>query len=592
MKRCAMKPPVNPAMSAVSLRLPLGRSHFLFVLIGICFLTLLLRALYLQGLQNDFLQQKGESRYAREIAISAHRGVITDRNNELLAISAPLESVWVSPAEVRMSTSDRNRLVRLLGLDSIELNRRLADTSREFLYLKRHISPEEAASVAALKIPGVLSRREYKRFYPAGEELAHVIGFTGMDDNGQEGLELAYQDSLAGKPGSRQVIKNRRGHIVEQVGSMRAPVNGQDLTLSIDRKIQYLAHRELKAAVAANRAKAGAAIVLDVKTGEVLAMANLPTYNPHIRGKLDREHTRNRAITDLFEPGSTLKPFTVAAVLEAGAFDANSVIDTAPGWLRIGRATIRDAHRHDALTVAQVIQKSSNVGSVKLAMSLPPQALWDIFHDVGFGVPPSSGFPGEAAGKLRAHKNWKPIEHATMSYGHGISVSLLQLARAYTVFAADGQLKPVSLVKLDADNGPVEGRQVLSPQTAKAVREMLETVVQPGGTALKAQIMGYRVAGKTGTAHKAENGSYAARRYISSFVGFAPASDPRLVVAVMIDEPGAGQHFGGAVAAPVFSSVMSGALRMLSVAPDAPAGSAGQDILPPDDETIAIKEEI
>ncbi|MBC7944094.1 MAG: penicillin-binding protein 2 [Burkholderiales bacterium] len=579
-------------MSAVSLRLPIGRSHFLFALIGFWFAALLLRALYLQGLQNDFLRQKGETRYARVLNISAHRGVITDRNNELLAISTPLESVWVSPAELRLGAGDRNRLVKLLGLDSIELNRRLVDTSREFLYLKRHISPEEAANVAALKISGIFSQREYKRFYPAGEELAHVIGFTGMDDNGQEGLELAYQDSLAGKPGSRQVIKDRRGRIIEQVGSMRAPVNGQDLILSIDRKIQYLAHRELKAAVAANRAKAGAAIVLDVKTGEVLAMANLPTYNPHNRGKLDRDRTRNRAITDLFEPGSTLKPFTVAAVLESGAFDANSVIDTAPGWLRIGRATIRDAHRHDALTVAQVIQKSSNVGSVKLAMSLPPQALWDIFHDVGFGVPPSSGFPGEAAGKLRAHKSWKPIEHATMSYGHGISVSLLQLARAYTVFAADGQLKPISLIRLDAGSGPVEGEQVLSPETAQAVREMLETVVQPGGTALKAQIMGYRVAGKTGTAHKAENGSYAARRYISSFVGFAPASDPRLVVAVMIDEPNGGQHYGGAVAAPVFSSVMSGALRMLSVAPDAAAGSANQDILPPDDETIAIKEEI
>ncbi|MDQ3197449.1 MAG: peptidoglycan D,D-transpeptidase FtsI family protein [Burkholderiales bacterium] len=587
-----MKPPANPAMSAVSLRLPIGRSHFLFALIGFWFAALLLRALYLQGLQNDFLQQKGESRYARVLSISAHRGVISDRNNELLAISTPLESIWVSPAEVRLSAADRSRLVKLLGLDSIEINRRLADTSREFLYLKRHVSPERAATIAALKIPGVFSQREYKRFYPAGEELAHVIGFTGMDDNGQEGLELAYQDSLAGKPGSRQVIKDRRGHIIEQVGSQRAPVNGEDLALSIDRRIQYLAHRELKAAVAANHARAGAAIVLDVKTGEVLAMANVPTYNPNNRGKLDRDRTRNRAITDLFEPGSTLKPFTVAAVLEAGAFNADSVIDVAPGWLRIGRATIRDAHRHDALTVAQVIQKSSNVGSVKLALSLPPQALWDIFHDVGFGVPPSSGFPGEAAGKLRAHKSWKPIEHATMSYGHGISVSLLQLARAYTVFAADGRLKPVSLIKLDAKSGPVEGRRVLSPETAKAVREMLETVVQPGGTALKAQIMGYRVAGKTGTAHKAENGSYAARRYISSFVGFAPASDPRLVVAVMIDEPNAGQHFGGAVAAPVFSSVMSGALRMLSVAPDAPAGSDAQDILPPDDETIAIKEEI
>jgi len=400
--------------------------------------------------------------------------------------------------------------------------------------------------------------------------VAHLLGFTGVDDNGQEGLELTYQDWLSGKPGSRHVIKDRLGHIVEDVESIRAPQDGHNLALSIDRKIQYLAYRELKAAVIAHKAKAGAIVVLDAKTGEILALANLPAYNPNNRAKLNRNSTRNRAVTDTFEPGSTMKPFTAAAVLESGKFTPETTVQTAPGTFTIGSATIHDAHPNGVLTVTQVIQKSSNIGAAKMALSLEPETLWNAFDRFGFGQPPHAGFPGEASGRLRPYKSWRPIEQATMAYGHGISVSLLQLARAYMVFAGDGEIRPVSLLKVDV---PLAGAKVIAAKTSLAVRSMLELVVLPGGTAPRAQVMGYRAAGKTGTAHKEENGHYSSDRYIASFVGLAPASNPRLIVAVMIDEPSNGQYYGGTVAAPVFSQVMSGALRLLSVPPDAPTGN-------------------
>ena len=568
---------MNAAMQAMSLMLPGWRSRAVLLLLLFAFGVLIGRAVYLQGLNNDFLQQKGESRYGRVIELHATRGMILDRNHEPLAISTPVESVWVSPSDVQITPPQLQRLAHLLELDRGEIEKRLVDTSREFVYLKRHLPPEQAAKVIELDIPGVFLQREYRRYYPGSEYTAHLIGFTDIDDKGQEALELAFDAQLAGKPGSRRVIKDRLGRIVEDVESIRTPQQGRDLTLSIDTKIQYLAYRELKAAVTAYRAKAGGIVVLDAKSGEVLAMANLPSYNPNNRDKLDPVRTRNRVVTDLFEPGSTLKPFTVAVAIESGLFKPDTLIQTAPGWLKIGDRTIHDAHTEGTLTVAQVIQKSSNIGAAKMALALPSEKMWDIFNQVGFGVPPRSGFPGEGSGKLRSYKSWRPIEQATMSYGHGISLSLLQLAHAYMVFASDGEIKPVTLVKSDT---PVESTRVITPETAMKVRNMLELVVQPGGTAPRAQVAGYHVAGKTGTAHKLDGASYAANKYVSSFIGFAPASDPRLIVAVMIDEPGSGQYYGGTVAAPVFSSVMAGALRLLGVKPDAPLNNV---VLPPPD---------
>jgi len=570
---------------APPLQLPTWRSRLLLAVLVACFAALAGRALYLQGLHDDFLQQKGESRFTRVIEISATRGRILDRNDEPLAVSTPVESVAASPADVDATPKQLARLARLLGLKRSELKHRLGETQREFVYLKRQLAPEDAARVVALGMPGVFLQREYRRYYPAGEVTAQLIGFTNVDDRGQEGLELAFDKVLAGQPGSRRVIKDRRGQVVEDVESIRATRDGSTLRLSIDARIQYLAYRELKSAVAEHHARAGGIVVLDVETGEVLAMANAPSFNPNNRGKLDPRRTRNRAVTDLFEPGSTLKPFTVAAALEAGAVKPDSVIQTAPGQLAIGNWVIHDAHPHGALTVAQVIQKSSNIGTAKISLGMEPERLWSLFNEVGFGTPPHSGFPGEVSGKLRAPRTWRPIEQATISYGHGVSVSLLQLARSYLIFATEGELKPLSLVKRQV---PPESRQVISPKTARQVRRMLEMVVQPGGTAMRAQVAGYRVAGKTGTSHKLAQGSYAAHRYISSFVGFAPASRPRLIVAVMLDEPTVGEHFGGLVAAPVFARVVAGGLRLLGVDYDAPV----DNVIPPPDDGPVIKEEV
>ena len=573
------------ALPQLALKLPAWRSRLLLVLLLAWFAALAGRALFLQGLHNDFLQQKGESRYSRVIELSATRGRIVDRNNEPLAISTPVESVAASPADVEMTPEQLQRLARLLESDVAELSRKLADTRREFVYLKRQLPPDEAAKAVALGLPGVFLQREYRRYYPAGEVTAHLIGFTDVDGKGQEALELAFEQQLAGQPGNRRVIKDRLGQIVEDIESIRAPQDGQTLRLSIDARIQYLAYRELKSAVTAHRARAGGIVVLDAATGEVLAMANVPSFNPNNRDKFDPRRTRNRAVIDLFEPGSTLKPFTAAAALEAGVIRPESVIQTAPGELTIGNRTIHDAHPQGAITVSQVIQKSSNIGAAKIALALKPETLWSLFNQVGFGVPPRSGFPGEVSGKLRAAASWRPIEQATMSYGHGISVSLLQLARAYLIFATDGELKPATLVRREA---PAESVQVISPATARAVRRMLEMAVQPGGTAPRAQLIGFRVAGKTGTVHKLEGRSYAADKYVSSFVGFAPASRPRLIVAVMIDEPTAGQYYGGVVAAPVFGQVMAGALRLLAVAPDAPV----DNVVLPSPDAQEIKEEV
>jgi cell division protein FtsI (penicillin-binding protein 3) len=548
-------------------RLPVWRARFVLAALLAAFAALALRALYLQALKTDFLQEKGDARYSRLLEIPATRGRILDRNGEALAVSTPVKSIWAIPSDVELKPAQKGKLVALLGLPAGELDKKLAEPARDFAYLKRQVSPDTAEAVAQLGLRGIYESREYRRYYPAGEVTAHLIGFTGVDDAGQEGIELAHQDSLGGRAGSRRVLKDRLGRVVEDVEAIRAAQDGKDLTLSIDNKIQSLAYSALKGAVLQHRAKAGALIALDVRTGEVLALANVPSFNPNNRARLSGAQLRNRAITDLFEPGSTLKPFTVALALETGKVSPQTIVATAPGRLTLANYTIRDVHPAPALSVAQVLQKSSNVGAAKLALAMPREAMWDLFRRLGFGAAPQLGFPGAAGGRLRPYRSWRPVEQATMAYGHGISVSLIQLARAYTVFATDGELVPLTLVKNEL---AASSERLISAETARAVRAMLETAVQPGGTGPRARVMGWRVAGKTGTAHKQENGGYAADKYLASFVGLAPVSAPRVVIAVMIDEPAAGQHYGGSVAAPVFAQVMQGALRLLGVPHDAP----------------------
>ncbi len=548
-------------------RLPQWRARAALCVLLAAFAALAARAVYLQAMKTGFLQEKGEARYSRLLEVPATRGRIVDRHGEALAVSTPVKSVWAIPGDVRATPAQLRALGALLGLDARELERRVSDTSRDFVYLRRQIPPEAAERVAELGIPGLYQHEEYRRYYPGGETMAHVIGFTGVDDAGQEGIELAHQRLLAGTPGSRRVIKDRLGRIVEDIESIRAARDGRDLALAIDSKIQNLAFGALKAAVEAHRARAGAIVALDVRTGEVLALANVPSYNPNNRTRLTGAQLRNRALTDTFEPGSTLKPFTVALALELGKVTPRTLVQTAPGKLALASYTIHDAHPAAALTVAQVVERSSNVGAAKIALALPREEMHALFRRLGLGAPPQLGFPGEAAGRLREARTWRPVEQATMAYGHGVSVSLLQLARAYTVLARDGELVPLTLARTGM---PVAGRQVLSAEVAREVRAMLEAAVQPGGTGPRARVMGWRVAGKTGTAHKQESGGYASDRYIASFVGFAPVTDPRLVVAVMVDEPSAGQHYGGQVAAPVFAEVVQGALRLLGVAHDAP----------------------
>ncbi|MDG1096392.1 MAG: penicillin-binding protein 2 [Methylophilaceae bacterium] len=546
--------------------LPAWRRRVLLVAVLSGFMLLVVQSVSLQSTNKAFLQKKGGDRYIRTLELQADRGKIKDRRGEILAGSSPVASVWVNPSVVEITEKQKLALAKLLDMKVASLDQKVSNKQKEFIYIKRRIAPDLAEQVDALDIAGVYLEREYKRFYPAGDVTSHVVGFTGVDGNGQEGLELVRNDALAGQAGQRRVIKDRAGQIVEELEVVREPSDGDELTLSIDRQIQYLVFRELSKAIEQYKAKAGSAVVLDAKTGEVLAMVNFPTYNPNnpinIKGK-----TRNRALTDVFEPGSTMKPVTAAAALEFGGYLTTTTVDTAPGYMKIGPATIHDTHSYAELTVAEVVKKSSNVGSAKIALSLDKKKLWNVFNQLGFGEKTDIGFPGEVRGKVRDYKTWRPIEQATMSYGHGISVTLLQLARAYTVFANDGELKPVSLVKLD--KAPI-GQPVFSASVAKSVKDMLELVVQEGGTGTKAQVAGYRIAGKTGTAHKLGANGYERDKYVGSFVGLAPASNPRLIMAVMIDEPTSGQYYGGTVAAPVFSSVMSEVLRLLAVPQDAP----------------------
>jgi len=570
------------AQSEITAKLPGWRATALFALLLAGLAGLFGRGVYLQGIHDDFLQEKGNARYSRVIEVSAHRGNISDRNGEPLAVSTPVESVWASPQDVEADTRQVKKLAQILGMKIEDVKSRLSDTSRDFVYLKRLLPPGQTERVVNLHLPGVSLQREYRRYYPAGEEDAQTLGFTGQDDVGQEGMEFALQKQLAGKPGSQRVIKDNHGYIVEDAGSLHPPKPGSDIVLSLDGNLQHIAYRELESAVRLHRAKSGAVVVLDARSGEVLALANYPSYNPNNHSDTSSKAMRNRAVTNEFEPGSTLKPFTIATAIETGKVTPSTIINTEHGVYELGNRKIHDAEPESMLTVAQVIQKSSNIGAAKIALSMKPETMWQGLSDSGFGAPTGSNFPGEAPGKLRDPKTWRPIEQATMAYGHGVSVNLLQLARGYTIFADNGELKPVSLLKLDA---PPVGTKVFSAHTAHEVRDMLEMVVLPGGTAPLAQIAGYRVAGKTGTAHKLENGRYV-NHYIASFVGFAPVSNPRLVVAIMINDPGGANYYGGEVAAPVFSRVMGASLHALNVPNDAPLDNV---IAPP---ANIVKEEV
>ncbi len=543
---------------------PPWRSKFLVALLGLSFCVLLGRAVYVQIVGSAFFQKQGEIRYARTLDLPASRGRIVDRNGLLLASSVPAPSLWVIPKDFDADKLQRRQLAKLLGLTPAELDGRLEDSSN-FAWLRRQADDKLVADVLALKLKGVHQVREYRRDYPDGEATAHVVGFTNLEERGQEGIELAFQKELAGRNGTRRVIKDRLGKVVEDIGESAAPVDGRDIALSIDSKVQFYAYQRVRDAVAEHKAKAGSVVVLDVKTGEVLALANYPSYSPANRKNLGGAQLRNRALTDIFEPGSTMKPFVVALALETGRVTPNTIIQTAPGRMLVTGLPITDSHPQGALTVNEVIQKSSNVGIVKIAMQMQPREMWDMFAQVGFGQKPQITFPGAVTGRLRPYKTWRPIEQATMAYGYGLSTSLFQLARAYTVFAHDGELLPASLVKV-AD--PVGGIRVMSAQTARDIRHMLEMAAGPGGTAQRAQVMGYSVGGKTGTAHKQEAGEYATKKYRSWFVGMAPIRNPRIVVAVMVDEPNSGKFYGGDVAAPVFSEVVQQTLRMMGLPPD------------------------
>jgi len=552
----------NPVL-AVSL--PVWRSRVVLFVLFFAFAALAGRAMWLQGMSTQFLQKQGEARYARTLVLPATRGKITDRDGQVLASSVPVKGIWANPDDVQNAPADQlKELATLLGMTNAELQKKL-DSDRSFVYLKRQVELDVADKIAKLKITGIGSEKEYKRFYPQGEVTTHVVGFTNLEDVGQESMELAQQKSLVGQPGTRRVIRDRLGHIVEDIGSVREPHDGKDLTLSIDSKIQYIAFTQVKDAVEKFKAKAGAAVVLDVHTGEVLALANYPTYNPNDRSKLTGEQLRNRVMTDSFEPGSTLKPFTVGLALDEKRITPHTMIDTGNGVAMVGGHPIRDTSPHHTIDVQTVIQKSSNIGTLKIALAMPAQDLWEIYTKVGFGQPPRWGFPGAVAGRLRPYKTWRTVEHANISFGQGLTVSLIQLARSYMIFARNGDIIPLSFQKVT--EAP-HGTQVVSPKTAAEMREMLEMVTLPGGSAVKAQVPGYRVGGKTGTAQKVVNGRYSHSKYIGNFVGMAPMSDPRFIIAVMIDEPSGPFKYGGDVAGPVFSALAAQALRNKNVAPD------------------------
>ncbi len=549
-------------------RTPVWRSKFIVAAIALGFLALVARASYIQIIANDFFQRQGEVRFARTLTLPANRGRVLDRNGLILASSIPAPSIWAIPEDVERDPGQLRKLAKLLNMPLTELNKRLADEDKNFVWLKRQVDADVGKSIAELNIKGVYQRKEYRRQYPEGEAAAHVVGFTNVEDIGQEGVELSFNKALGGHSGSRRVIKDRLGRVVEAVGDTVAPVDGEDLQLSIDSKVQFFAYQKLRDAVLVNKAKAGSVVVLDANTGEVLALANYPSYSPEQRQNLSGAQLRNRALTDTFEPGSVMKPFTIGLALESGRVKPQTLIDTGNGRLTITGSTISDSHPNGVLTVEGVIQKSSNVGTTKIAMQMEPREMWDLFSRAGFGQKPDIRFPGAVSGRLRPYKTWRPIEQATMSYGYGLSASLFQMARSYTVFSHDGQIIPATMLK---NSEPAVGVQVLSARTAGQVRKMLQMAAGPGGTGQKAQTIGYSVGGKSGTAYKQIGKGYGSagnRKYRGWFVGMAPIEQPRIIVGVMIDEPSAGQYFGGAVAAPVFSEVVQQTLRMMGVQPD------------------------
>ncbi len=544
---------------------PMWRSKFIVAALALAFAALAGRAAYVQVFDNDFFQRQGEVRFARTLELPANRGRVLDRNGLILASSVVAQSIWAIPEDVDKASPKLPELAKLLEMPLVDLKKRLANEGKSFVWVKRQVDEPVAKQIAALAIPGIYQRREYKREYPEGEAAAHVVGFTNVEDRGQEGVELAFNQQLSGKNGSRRVIKDRLGRVVEDVRDVIPPIDGPDLQLSIDSKVQYFAYQKVREAVLAHKARAGSAVVLDAATGEVLALANYPSFDPNRRRNLGGEQLRNRALTDSFEPGSTMKPFIAALALEKGMVKPTTQIQTAPGRIQIGNATISDSHPYGVLTVNQIIQKSSNVGTVKMAMQMQPREMWETFAEAGFGQKPQLPFPGAVSGRLRPYKTWRPIEQATMSYGYGLSASLFQLAHAYTIFARDGELIPVSMLK---NQTPAQGTRVFSEANAQAVRKMLQLAAGPGGTAPQAQTMGYSVGGKTGTARKQEGKGYAEKKYRAFFVGLAPVESPRIVVAVMIDEPTNGVYYGGLVAAPVFSETVQQTLRILGVQPD------------------------
>ena len=544
---------------------PVWRSKFIVAAIAIAFIGLAARAAYVQVFNNDFFQRQGEVRFARTLELPANRGRILDRNGLILASSVPAASIWAIPEDVDRDKAKLRQLAKLLEMPLSELNKKLEDEDKTFVWIKRQLEWDVGQQIAALGIKGIYQRKEYRRQYPEGESAAHVVGFTNVEDKGQEGVELAFNKELAGKAGSRRVIKDRLGRVVEDVGEQIPPVDGPDMQLSIDSKVQFFAYQKLRDAVTTHKAKAGSVVVLDSTTGEVLALANYPSYVPDKRQNLTGEQLRNRALTDTFEPGSTMKPITVGMALEAGRVKPQTIIETGPGRFSIGGFTISDTHNYGSLSVEGVIQKSSNVGALKIAQKMSPHEMWDTYTALGYGQKPQLQFPGAVAGRLRPWKSWRPVEQATMSYGYGLSASLFQMARSYTAFAHNGQIIPATMLK---SAEPATGPQIFSAENAAAVRKMLQMAAGPGGTGQKAQTLGYSVGGKSGTAHKQVGKGYASNKYRSWFTGMAPIDKPRIVVAVMIDEPSAGQYYGGLVAAPVFSEVVQQTLRMMGVQPD------------------------
>ena len=544
---------------------PVWRSKFIVAGIALAFVGLAGRAAHVQFFGNAFFQRQGEVRFARTLELPANRGRILDRNGLILASSVPASSIWAIPEDVEASKAQLIALAKLLQMPLQELDKKLADEDKNFVWLKRQVEEPVARDIKALGIKGIYDRREYKRKYPEGEAAAHVVGFTNVEDRGQEGIELTFNQELSGKAGSRRVIKDRLGRVVEGIGEQVPPVDGKDIQLSLDSKVQFFAYQKLRDAVTANKAKAGSVVVLDAITGEVLALANYPSYTPDKRQNMTGEQLRNRALTDTFEPGSTMKPITIAMALQAGRIKPQTLIDTAPGRFSIGGFTISDTHNYGTLTVEGVIQKSSNVGALKIAQRMTPHEMWDTYTALGYGQKPKIQFPGAVTGRVRPWKSWRPVEQATMAYGYGLSASLFQMAHSYTSFAHGGEIIPVTMLK---STEPAAGVRVFSPENALAVRRMLQLAAAPGGTGPLAQTVGYSVGGKSGTAHKQVGKGYATNKYRAWFTGMAPIDSPRIVVAVMIDEPSAGQYFGGLVAAPVFSQVVQQTLRMMGVQPD------------------------